>query len=144
MEKHYFFANKRKKVFVRLKAFCQVFLCKLFYTVLYTADIHFLLSPSFGQVFFNETDITQQVYLLSRRFKNMSFASKAIQNPSKIVESRWKYSTPVPRLFAISVCQISGPTGLLNLTLPPPGWAKLVTGLLITRRVGLLAENICK
>ena len=75
----------------------------------------------------------------------MSFASKANQNPSKIEESCWKYSTPVPCLFAISVCWISGPTGLLILTLPPTGGgAKLVTGLLITCQEGLPAENITK
>ena len=44
------------------------------------------------------------VYLLSRRFKNMSFSSKAIQNPSKIRGKSLEIFDSRSPLFVVSVC----------------------------------------
>ena len=46
-----------------------------------------------------------------------------------------------PYLFAISVCQIRSSNRISTFNPPPPGWAKLVLGYLITRQAGRVSHG---
>ena len=54
----------------------------------------------------------------------------------KFVEQSLEIFDSRPYLFAISICQIRSSNGISTFNPPPPGWAKLVLGSLITRQAG--------